>query len=716
MQGFFNELRRRKVSRTAIVYAVVAWAIIESTSVIFPALHLPDWTVTFVVVLALIGFPVTLVLAWIFDLTREGIVRTPSRSALPPEQADKPGRGRLIDFAIIAVLLVVIAWLGWERVFDRPVTEGVTLDSIAVLPFVNMSGDPDNEFFGDGLAEELLNALVRVEGLRVAARTSSFAYRGQQQDVRRIAESLGVAAILEGSVRKAGDRVRVTAQLVRADDGFHLWSETYDRRMEDIFAVQDEIALAIVDALRVTLGTRERERVVARGTRDVEAFEAYLRGRFEMHQRSPESLRRATEEFRRAISRDPDYAAAYSGLSDTWMLRAEYDAVPGPEALRQAEPMARRALQLDPGLAEAHASLGLVLQNRGDYAGSVAPLERAIELNPSYSPAYHWLSIAYSMRGELGRSAEIMRRALEFDPGYVGGQRILLSQLRSIGAHEEADALAARLEREHGSDPLVIYSLSNDAMIRDEPYRAVTLAARAARLEPRAVHFRFLLASQLFQLGDLERASRQMEIAAGLAPEHPIVLAWPALRALGLGDADGVALAMQDYLARLPDSLDRARLACHTHGMAGLVAEARSHCLRMLDLLGWQPGEPLPPGGLDAAVFLYVGAVALQDQDRMQTFGPLVRDAIRQMAESGLDPRRVEEVEAMMAALHGDTDRLLAGLPDWGYYREGIINHVDLDPFLAPVRDEPRFHEILADREARKAALRQQVDRIPLPD
>ncbi|MCB1643629.1 MAG: tetratricopeptide repeat protein, partial [Xanthomonadales bacterium] len=375
MKAFLDELRRRGVTRAAAVYAVAAWAVIETSATILPALHLPDWTVTLVVVIALIGFPIALVVAWVFDLTRAGVIRTPGRESLPATQTGAQARGRAVELVVIAVLLGLVGWLGWERL-QRPAETAETtqeagrLDSIAVLPFVNLSGDPSNEYFGDGLAEELLNVLVRIEGLRVTARTSSFQYKGRNLDIREIARDLGVATVLEGSVRRAGERVRITAQLIRATDGFHLWSETFDRELADIFAVQDEISQAIANALQSTLqptsGGGER-----RHTSNIAAYEAYLRGRFAMNQRTGPTLERAVEEFRQAIALDPDYAAAYSGLSDSYLLQSDYARLSNAESIRLAEPLARRAIELDPGLAEAHASMGLLLRDQGDKLGSI---------------------------------------------------------------------------------------------------------------------------------------------------------------------------------------------------------------------------------------------------------------------------------------------------------------------------------------------------------
>ena len=714
---FLAELRRRKVSRTAVLYAVVAWAVIETSSVILPALRLPDWTVTFVVVLALLGFPVVLIFAWVFDWTRQGFIRTPGKDELPPAQARSFPRGRIFDFAIIAVLLGVVGWLGWERAFDRDGPgDGTTLDSIAVLPFVNMSGDPENEYFSDGLAEELLNALVSVDGLRVAARTSSFQYKGRNIDIRQIAEALGVASVLEGSVRKSGDRVRVTVQLIRASDGFHLWSDSFDRRLEDIFAVQDEIAVSITEALRMTLGAGERERMTARSTQDVEAFEAYLRGRFEMQKRSPATLRRAVEEFREAIRRDASYAAAYSGLADTWLLLSDYGGVPAGEALRQAEPMARRALELDPQLGEAHASMGLILREKGDIVGSIAPLRRAIELNPSYSPAHHWLSLSYADTGRFREAVEAGRAALAVDPEYRMGKRVLLLSLRNIGEHAEADALAARLEREHGDEPLILYGLADDAMQRGDLLKAIPLAVRAVRLDPHAAHIRQLLANQLLIIGDVERAERQMQIAAADAPDDIGVRFWRGFRALALGDRKTLLAETESYVPTLPAGIERSRLACTMYAAAGAPELAIEHCQEALERLGWERGQPLPPDGIDPAAILLIAAAELGDREIVAEMDPLLEDEVERMAGSGMDPERVELIRTLIRMHRGDPDPFLERLPAMSPTELKFLGNLETNPLFAPVRDDPRFQAGVEQQRERLAAVRQEIDRLEMPE
>jgi adenylate cyclase len=307
----WQELKRRKVIRLVLLYLVVGWVVIQAADIIFPALDIPDWALSFVVVLVILGFPVAVALSWMFDVTSDGVRRAGRSTRRKHVQArDAAGAG--------------------ER-------------SIAVLPFVNMSDDRENEYFSDGMTEEILNALAKVRDLRVASRTSSFAFKGKEFDVRDIAERLGVETVLEGSVRKAGDRIRITAQLIDAGNGYHLWSHTYDREPEDVFEIQDQIARAIVDALKVQLGADQDAPLVERETRDMEAYNFYLKGRYFYNRDHEEDLRRSLDMYREALGRDPRFARAEAGMADTWMHLAD-DWVPPEEAYPEAKAAARRAL------------------------------------------------------------------------------------------------------------------------------------------------------------------------------------------------------------------------------------------------------------------------------------------------------------------------------------------------------------------------------------
>jgi len=291
-------------------------------------------------------------------------------------------------------------------------------NSIAVLPFADMSAEADNEYFCDGLAEELLNALSKIEALHVAARTSAFSFKGKNTDIQDIGRKLNVATVLEGSVRKSGDRLRITAQLINVSNGYHVWSERYDRQLKDIFDIQDEISLAIVDALKVKLIGKEKAEVVKHHTENTEAYQLYLKGRFYANKWTADGIRMAIDFFNEAAEIDSSFALAYSGMADCWSsLSIEATGLSPHEAAPKARAAAQKALELDDSLAEAHTSLALVYLNYDwDWKASGQELKRALELNPKSVPALHWYSHWLVIMGEIDESKNISRHALELDP------------------------------------------------------------------------------------------------------------------------------------------------------------------------------------------------------------------------------------------------------------------------------------------------------------
>ncbi len=318
----------------------------------------------------------------------------------------------------------------------RPAATAVP--SIAVLPFANISADPGNEYFSDGMTEEIINALTAVGSLRVAARTSSFAFKGKTQDIRTIGEQLNVGTVLEGSVRKAGSRLRITAQLVNVADGYHLWSARYDREMEDVFTIQDEIATAIVGTLKIKLLGAARAPLARRHTENIEAYEMYLKGRYFWNQRG-EGLRRGLDYFQRALERDPHYALAHAGLADAYNLLGYYCYLPPNEAFPKAKVAARRALALDESLAEPHASLGFVaLFHDWEWPTAQREFERAIELDPAYAPARYWLALYYLMFRRFEECAAEVERALEIEPLSAPANTVLGWFLYYAGRYPEA--------------------------------------------------------------------------------------------------------------------------------------------------------------------------------------------------------------------------------------------------------------------------------------
>lgn len=289
--------------------------------------------------------------------------------------------------------------------------------SIAVLPFANLSADKEQEYFCDGMAEDIINALTQVEGLRVVARTSAFAFKGKNQDVRQIGKELSVSSVLEGSVRKASNRVRITAQLINVADGYHIWSEKFDRDLADVFAIQDEISLAIVEKLKVKLLGDEKEKMLKRYTQNLEAYDQYLKGRYHWNRRTPDALKKAVAHFEQVIQRDPEYALAYAGLADSYSMLEQVHVIPAKEAFPKARELARKALEIDETLAEAHTSLAYALWSYDwDWGGLEREFRRAIELNPNYATAHQWFAMALIYLGRTSEAIQEIQEALTLDP------------------------------------------------------------------------------------------------------------------------------------------------------------------------------------------------------------------------------------------------------------------------------------------------------------
>ena len=436
--AFFSELKRRRVGKVAIGYGAVAWMVTEASSVVMPALRLPEWTVTFVVVFLMVGFPVAMIMAWVFDVGPQGIKRT---APLSDETASMQVRLRVAYAAVVLLLMAGLGYLLYERGLGRAMA-GERHGSIAVLPFTNLSGDASKDYFSDGMSEELLNLLARVPGLQVASRTSAFAYKGRNVDIRQVGKDLGVETVLEGSVRQAGDQVRITAQLIDTETGFHLWSDTYDRQLADIFQVQDEIAGAIVDRLRILLAPEDQQ--LAQRTRaptqNVEAYELYLQGRAVWKKRGEQNLKRAIELYQSALARDPAFARAHAALASAYVVMAGYTKEQGDEKKfnPMAETSARQALVLEPNIGEAHAVLAQINADRGDFLDAESGFFFAISLEPNEPTPHHWYSILLSRVGRLQAALTQARLAYELDPSSPILAANLGNMLLQLGQDDEA--------------------------------------------------------------------------------------------------------------------------------------------------------------------------------------------------------------------------------------------------------------------------------------
>ena len=420
-RNFFAELKRRNVYKVAVAYAVVGWLIIQVSSTVLPTFHAPEWVVQTLVVLVALGFPIALVIAWAFELTPEGIKRTEDVVA-----AKRPkNRAWLYVVVLGAVLSIGLFLLGrytGRNIVSAARTEAagssIPQKSIAVLPFDNLSRDPDNAYFCEGVQDEILTRLAKVADLKVISRTSTQRFKSSPNDLPQIARQLGVRHILEGSVQKSGDAVRVNVQLINAATDAHLWAESYDRKLTDIFTVESEIARNIADTLQARLTGSEQHAMAAQPTQNTEAYQLYLKGRYFWNKRTGPDLRKAADYFNQTIEKDPKYALAYAGLADAYQLLSGYGAAPPWESYPPAKAAAKRALELDDSLGEAHASLAHILCFYDlDFAGANKEFEHAIALNPNYATAHHWFgSSSLLVTGQFDRAITETRRAVELDP------------------------------------------------------------------------------------------------------------------------------------------------------------------------------------------------------------------------------------------------------------------------------------------------------------
>jgi TolB-like protein/Tfp pilus assembly protein PilF len=421
------ELKRRNVFRVGVAYAIVAWLLVEVASVVLPTFGAPDWVLKALTFLVILGFPLALILAWAFELTPEGIKleKTVDRAASITKQTR-----RKLDFSIIGLLAVALIFVVVDNYVleaepeqaeaaaeQVPATKSAAREkSIAVLPFVNMSDDPANEYFSDGISEELLNALAKVTDLSVAARTSSFRFKGQDLGVGEIAEILNVAHVLEGSVRKAGNRVRITAQLIRADSGFHIWSATYDRTLDDIFAVQEEIARAIVDALKTKLGLRGGKLLAYAGTENVEAYNLYLRGRYLTLGEGAEAVAAGIKSLEAALRLDPGFARAWANLAVAYGIYNEFNP-DMKDAFALADQAADEALALDASLALAHSVKAGLHLSKLEWRLAGEAFEHAVTLEPNEPTSRDWYSQYLFIVGDFEAALRQSEEALRLDPG-----------------------------------------------------------------------------------------------------------------------------------------------------------------------------------------------------------------------------------------------------------------------------------------------------------
>jgi len=655
---FYRELRRRKVIRVAAFYIVASWVAIEVSSVIFPELMLPSWSVRLVILIAVFAFPIVVVLAWIFDITPEGVQRTAEETAAPiprAAQAAPPER------------------------------------SLAVLPFLNIGGDRENEYFCEGLAEDLLNVLSRVDGLRVAARSSAFAFRGGTSDVRTIGEKLNVANVLEGSVRKSDGRLRIAVRLVDTADGYQRWTEVFDREQDDIFKIQDEISHAVFDALHVEVYGAKRPHVVP-GTRDVQAYNLYLMGRHQFHKRTETSLRSALRFFEQATERDPTFALPYTGLADSYSLLSAsgegYGQLPIDEAIALATPMVERALQLDPRLAEAHASRGFLDRLREDPAAAEHALRRALELNPDYSMAHAWLGLTLTDLGRLQDAHVEYQRAYDADPLSPIIAANLGFSLVKLGKFEAARECYSRVLEIAPEFTVVHSGMAQVEQRTGDLEAAEQWLQNAIRLNPARAYYPAFLALLHLQRDALSEAERSLQQAEAIAPNDALVVRM-RIALLLAGDRDDELLSFTE--SRLEGERSSTETLANA-AFAQLVSGQSKKALQYYDRAGgnlrqWNADSLVwtwrfPHGLYHADALLRTGAkkrgeTVLDDAERL----------IARLEGEGLVNVELDYQRALVLALRGRFEDAAAALRR--ATELGWRNHWQArrDPALAPLRE-----------------------------
>ena len=478
---FFGELKRRNVYKVAVAYAVVGWLLIQVATQVFPFLEIPNWMIRLVILLTAFGFPVALIIAWAFELTPEGIKRTEDADA-----ARQHSRGVvwIVVVLIAAALSLGLFFLGRYtagRGTPRQSEAATAFNpqkSIAVLPLVNTSGDPSNEYFSDGLSEELIAVLAKIPDLKVIGRSSSFLFKGKSDDSKAIGEKLGVAHLIEGSVRKQGDRVRIVAELINAHDGRSLWSETYDRELKDIFAVQNEIATAVADQMKVKLlGQSARPELVG-SSENPEAHNAVLQSDFYFQQQTADSVRKSISFLQEAVRLDPNYALAYAKLSQAWRQYAASFAIEdASKAYDEARQAADKAVSLAPDSVDVRMTVGLLAMNPGlDFPAAEKEFRQVLQSSPNNAAAKNALTLSLLAQGRLTEAEEACREALSLDPLLTSLWYNLGRIMAGTGRYKEAEEACRKgLELQPGASRFHTYLATLD-ILQNRPAQAMANA------------------------------------------------------------------------------------------------------------------------------------------------------------------------------------------------------------------------------------------------
>jgi TolB-like protein len=700
----WRELKRRNVVKVAVAYAIVGWLLVEIATTILPTFEAPRWAIQTFTFLIILGFPVALVFAWAYELTPEGLKK---ETDVDRSLSITNMTGRKLDYLIIAALALALVYFAFDKFVLDPSRDAELVQattkaasersagndkSIAVLAFADLSPEGDQEYFSDGVSEEILNDLAQIPDLHVTSRSSAFSFKGKDADIPTVARQLGVANVLEGSVRKSGKRIRITAQLVDARNGFHLWSETYDRELEDIFAVQDEISSAIVTALKKHLRLNVEVAPRAISAANTEAHEAYLRGRHLVTQSAMFGVEEGIREFEKAISLDPDYALAHAELA----IAAALPPVSVSEAVVRATPHMEQAMALDPTLAEAHAAAGILAWRQSKSEDALRHFRDAIQINPNYVVVYVWMGNLLNF--DLGRYDEafpMRATAMRLDPLSIPTIVFYVQALIERNRLEEADR---ELEKIASIYPhIYAYRRGTRDSRGGNTANAVLGSLEALRINPAYLRPKIGLAYHL--------------AASGMEKEARAVSEYPDPYVLNLlGNPGDAVMVAQARLVESPNSLQ----ARHELGLALAGAGDYERARPILEEMWRRSGGVIAKRG---DLFRTATAAALiairRNAGEEAGIGELVaaiRDNVRRYRKAGIvgDGRSfgADYEEGLAAYFAGDREGGLA-LLDKG--TEGGVFIPPNEAYLQSLYDDPGFAHIIARQEARQVRERKKI-------
>lgn len=706
------ELRRRNVLRAATAYVAVSWLIVQVAETLFPVFGLGDTAIRTVVVILVAGFVPALILAWAFEWTPEGFKRDEEVDRTSPFSRRMAKR---LDRAVMVILALALGYFAFDKFVLAPQREAEVAEeareagrtaamvesfgdlSIAVLPFSDMSPEGDQRYFSDGITEELLNLLARVEELRVISRSSSFALRNEDLTTPEIAAKLNVGYVLEGSVRKADNTIRVTAQLIDGRSDTHVWSQTYDRKLDDVFAIQDQISAQVVDELKIEL----LEPTPTAAVTDPEAFEIFLKGRYALTWRE---LPEAERFFEQAIAIDPDYAPAHAGLAKTLLLQVAYQVADLATTRARAEAAVNRALELDPRDSDALTAQGFLYQG-SDPQASRDSYERAIAANPTNSDAYRWLALSYSRSTEPARYLEYVRLGQLVDPLTMTYNLVLA--LMRFGLYDEAlDTARAWSETEQNSLPYQVAQKIH--LARGDLVRSIKTAYATYRLEP---GYAYGLGWIFFdEMLDLELAEAWWAESWRVAQDDQSADFLGIALANSSGDRERARRMLAELEAEHPEQW---YVIGRMNVIMGLDYE---HALDMWERGRLESGESEPSTWEPNSIVDY--ALALQRTGATEQAEEIISETLARIEaqiEGGFvgtvnGVHRLVFYAATLHALRGDTEQVLAALREDYRGRYGsCYSCLRGWPHFEYLRGNPEFDALLAEQDAQRAALRQQL-------